>query len=54
MYYPSKNDFYWFVARIVGLLERMDRTDSDVAYAYEVLSLAMRTIGTERIIHEKK
>jgi hypothetical protein len=24
MYYPSKYDFYWFVARIVGLLERME------------------------------
>lgn len=23
MYYPSKYDFYWFVARIIGLLERM-------------------------------
>jgi hypothetical protein len=23
MYYPSKYDFYWFVARIVGLLQRM-------------------------------
>lgn len=24
MYYPSKYDFYWFVARIVCLLERME------------------------------
>ena len=53
MYYPSKYDFYWFVARILGLLERMPRNDEELQYAYEQLSTVMREKATERILKEK-
>lgn len=56
MYYPSKYDFYWFVGRIVSLLERMEeeQKDPDIAYVYNKLSNIMRTVGTEHIVKEKK
>lgn len=50
MYYPSKYDFYWFVARIIGLVERMDKDDEDIQYVYEKLKTSMRGIATARIL----
>jgi hypothetical protein len=53
MYYPSKSDFYWFVARIISLLERIERTDPELEYVYSQLSVVMRGEATERILKEK-
>lgn len=60
VYYPSKYDFYWFVARIVNLLKRnLDTKLQDPAYAdfkmvYERLSNLMKTSATHNIIENKK
>jgi hypothetical protein len=53
MYYPSKYDFYWFVGRTIGLLQRMNNLDEDLQYAFDKLGAAMRGKGTESIIGEK-
>lgn len=53
MYYPSKYDFYWFVARILGLLERMHAYDDELIYIHNQLSTVMRGKATERILKEK-
>jgi hypothetical protein len=53
MYYPSIYDFYWFVGRLVGVLERMKMNDQDLLYIKEKLSVAMRTKGSNKIVEEK-
>jgi hypothetical protein len=53
MYYPSKYDFYWFVGRLVGVLERMKSNDEDLLYIKEKLSNVMRGKGTDKIVGEK-
>jgi hypothetical protein len=53
MYYPSIYDFYWFVGRLVGVLERMKMNDQDLLYIKEKLSVAMRTKGSNKIVGEK-
>ncbi len=53
MYYPSKYDFYWFVGRLVGVLERMKSNDQDLLYIKEKLSNVMRGKGTSKILGEK-
>lgn len=54
-YYPSKYDFYWFVARVVGLLERMQTKcdDADLKYVYDQLAAVIRSVGTRQILKEK-
>lgn len=42
MYYPSKYGFYWLVARVVSLLERIDLKDEDLIYAHSELAVAVR------------
>ena len=55
LYYPSIYDFYWFVARNLGLLERMAIShDPDLVYVHQKLSSAMRNIATDRIIKNAK
>lgn len=53
MYYPSKYDFYWFVARILGLLERLRIYDDELIYIQNQLRTVMRGKATERILKEK-
>lgn len=55
VYYPSKYDFYWFVARVVGLLERMPTKcdDADLKYVYDKLATAIRSEGTDQLMKEK-
>jgi hypothetical protein len=53
MYYPSKYDFYWFVGRLVGVLERMEIGDEDLRYVKEKLGNVMRGKGTSKILGEK-
>lgn len=53
MYYPSKYDFYWFVGRTIGLLQRMTNLDEDLQYVFDKLGAAMRGKGTESILSEK-
>lgn len=53
MYYPSKYDFYWFVGRVVGLLQRMPALDEDLQYVFDRLGTAMRVKGTANILSEK-
>ena len=53
MYYPSKYDFYWFVGRLVGVLERMQTQDGDLVYVREKLASVMRGKGTQKILGQK-
>lgn len=54
MYYPSKYDFYWFVGRLVGVLERMEiYDDEDLKYIKEKLITVMRGKGTGKILGQK-
>jgi len=50
MYYPSKYDFYWFVGRLVGVLERINILDEDLRYIKQKLSNVMRGKGTTKIL----
>lgn len=50
MYYPSKYDFYWFVGRTLGLLQRMGQLDGDLQYVFDRLSHSMRGKGTAQLL----
>ena len=54
LYYPSQSDFYWFVARNLALLERMDLADPDLNYVHLVLAKTMREVATPRLIKNRK
>ena len=55
MYYPSKYDFYWFLARTVQLLKRhQDSLNEPLKYAFENLLPLMKVQGTNQILHNKK
>lgn len=53
LYYPSKYDFYWFVGRTIGLLQRIPKLDDDLRYVFDQLRIAMRGKGTANILKEK-
>lgn len=50
VYYPSKYDFYWFVARLVGLLKRQN-APSPLPQIREKLEKVLKNVGTQQIIH---
>lgn len=55
VYYPSKYDFYWFLARTVQLLKRYEaKLEGPLRYAYDNLLPLMKTHGTEHILKNKK
>ena len=54
LYYPSKYDFYWFVARIVHLLKRNKDKVYPLPEIYERLSAVMKGAGKYNILKQAK
>ena len=59
LYYPSKYDFYWFVARNVHLLKRYKDAGSDVFVDplgdyLQKLEVVMKKVGTKHLNDKKK
>lgn len=55
VYYPSKYDFYWFIARIVHLLKRnSDHLPEPLGEIKERLEKLMKGLGTEQILKSAK
>lgn len=56
-YYPSKYSLYWFIARLVGLLQRIQdkcAVDADLKYVYDKLAGSIRSEGTRLLLKEKQ
>lgn len=55
MYYPSKYDFYWFLARTIHLLKRhSSELNEPLQYAYDNLVPLMKIEATRQILKNKK
>lgn len=54
VYYPSKYDFYWFVARIVGLLKRQSNLDETLQEVKVRLENVMKTTASSQIVSSSK
>lgn len=50
VYYPSKYDFYWFVARTINLLKKYPKLPEPLPEVFTRLQTLMKTAGTQHIL----